>query len=134
LGTILAINTAVPCFFAIICFYVSGKHYEDFLKCQLYCKKTTLKAVGTDIHKFRDTEVVSRKGTVMYLRGKKDSTVADQSVRNRSNTFHIDNSNFHKFLDVVKEEERRGTESSVTSLDKSLKRVDRGNRGFSINE
>lgn len=68
LGYICAVSCAVPSFFAILCFYVSGRHFEDFIKCQLYCKKATLKAVGDDIRKFRDTQVVQRKGTLMYLK------------------------------------------------------------------
>lgn len=68
LGYICAVSCAVPSFFAILCFYVSGRHFEDFIKCQTYCKKATLKAVGNDLRKFRDTQVVQRKGTMLYLK------------------------------------------------------------------
>lgn len=67
LGYICAASCAVPSFLAIICFYVSGHHFEEFIKCQTYCKKATLMAIGDGIFRFRDMKVVQRKGDTMFL-------------------------------------------------------------------
>lgn len=54
LGYICAISCCVPCIFAIFCFYMASKTFEEFMKCQLYCRKATLDAMG-GINKYKNT-------------------------------------------------------------------------------